>query len=217
VDDYDEPKPSRGSSYSYSLKGVKDKSLVKEERFIAFLRVIDKKLQAYLNLNLKAKLILSGVKKNSVYFEKISEHNDKVIANVEGNYDYENLKKFSDLVWEQVMNYREQENEKIFKKFVEAFNTGWTAWGIESVWKAAKEGKGLTLLVEKDFSHPGFIGKNDYKLLNYPPDSLHKIITDAVDDVIEIVLKNGGNVVFLENGKLNDYKNIGLLLRYKEI
>ena len=214
VDDFDEPKPSRGSSYSYSLKGVKDKSLVKEERFTAFLRIIDKKLQSYLDI--KSKIILSGVKKNINYFEKISEHNNKIIAKVDGNHDYENLKIFSDLLWDQVMNYLANENEKIFKQFVEAFDTGWTAWGIESVWKAAKEGKGLTLLVEKDFSHSGFLGKNEYKLLHQPPNGLHKIIADAVDDVIETILKKGGKVVFLENGKLKDYNNIGLLLRYKE-
>ena len=217
VDDFAEPKSSRGNSFGYSLKGVKDKSLIKEERFTAFLRIIDKKLQSYLDLNLKSKLILSGVKKNINYFEKISEHRDKVIAKVDGNHDYENLKIFSDLVWEQVIDYRANENEKIFKQFVDAFDTGWTAWGIESVWKAAMEGKGLTLLVEKDFSHAGFLGKNEYKLLHHPPASLHKIITDAVDDVIEIILKKGGNVIFLENGKLNEYNNIGLILRYKAI
>ena len=213
VDDFDEPKPSRGSSYSSSLKGMKDKSLIKEERFTAFLRIIDKKLQSYLNLD--SKLILSGGKKNIVYFEKVSEHKEKVIAKVAGNHDYDNLKKFSDLVWKQVKDYLDQENEKTFKQFVEAYGTGLAAWGIESVWKAAKEGKGLTLLVEKDFSHPGFLAKNEFKLLHNPPNTLHKTITDSVDDVIEIVLKNGGNVVFFDNGKLDDYGNIGLLLRYQ--
>ena len=121
---------------------------------------------------------------------------------------------FSDLVWEQVLNYLNQRNEIIFKQFVEAYGTGMATSGIENVWKATKEGKGLTLLVEKDFSHAGFLAKNEYKLLLHPPATLHKIIADSVDDVIETILKKGGNVIFLENGKLNEYDNIGLLMRY---
>ena len=212
VDEYDEPRSNRGSSFSYSLKGMKDKSVIKEERFSAFLRIIDRKLSTYLNI--KSKLILSGGKKNISDFEKNSERAEKIIAKVVGNHDYNNLKAFTDLIWEQVMNYMNPKNEIIFKQFVEAFGTGRAAWGIESVWRAAKEGKGLTLLVEKDFSHTGFVAKNEFKLLYRPPNTLHKNITDSVDDVIEIILKKGGNVIFLENGKLDAYNHIGLLLRY---
>lgn len=212
IDEYDEPRSNRGSSFSYSLKGMKDKSVIKEERFSAFLRIIDRKLSSYLDL--KSKLILSGGKKNIADFEKISERSEKIIAKVIGNHDYNNFKTFSGLVWDQAMNYMDQKNEIIFKKFVEAYGTGLAAWGIGNVWEAAIEGKGMTLLVEKDFSHTGFLAKNEYKLLFDPPNILHKIITDSVDDVIEIIMKKGGNVVFFENGKLDDYGNIGLLLRY---
>lgn len=212
IDQYMEPKPSRGSSYGNSLKGTHDKSFIEEERFTSFLRLIDKKLGVYLN---GSKLILSGGKKNIADFEKISDHSTRVIAKVAGNHDYDNIKKFQALVWKQVKNFLKQEDEKVLAQFKEAYGTGMAAWGIEKVWQAAQEGKGLTLLVEKDFSHPAFHGENKYKLLHGRPNAGQKIVMDAVDDVIEIVLKKGGSVVFLENGQMEDFNKIGLLLRYK--
>jgi len=125
------------------------------------------------------------------------------------------MKTFSDLVWNRVMNYLKEENEKIFRQFAEATGTGSAVYGIENVWESAQEGKGLILLVEKDFSQPAFIGNNKFKLFLHPLVSEHKTITDSVNDVIEIVLEKGGKVVFMDNGELRDFSKIGLLLRYK--
>ena len=44
---------------------------------------------------------------------------------------------------------------------------------------------------------------------------LHQdVIPDAVDEVIETVLNKGGEVVFTENGQLDTYQRIALVLRY---
>ena len=40
-------------------------------------------------------------------------------------------------------------------------------------------------------------------------------IKDAVDDVIEKVLENGGDVEFVEEGLLNDYQQIALIQYYQ--
>ncbi|MGP8216626.1 MAG: hypothetical protein ACLQQ4_13760 [Bacteroidia bacterium] len=212
IDEFEEPKPSRGDSWDHSLKGMDDKSTIMEERVEAFLRTVDRKISSYMGA--ETKLILSGGKKNIADFEKISRHSNKIIAIVPGNYDYNEQKTFSDLVWTQVMNYLKEENEKIFTQFVEATGTGLAVYGIENVWEAAQEGKGLALLVEKDFSQPAFLGNNKFKLFLHPPVTEHKIVTDSVNDLIEIVLEKGGKVVFMENGDLKDFRNIGLLLRY---
>lgn len=86
--------------------------------------------------------------------------------------------------------------------------------GILSVWQAAEEGKGLILLVEKDYALPGFVTEEGSKLFLHPPAEPHRIITDAVDDVMETVLAKGGKVKMVENGKLNNYEHMALILRY---
>ena len=39
-------------------------------------------------------------------------------------------------------------------------------------------------------------------------------IKDAVDDIMEKVLQNGGDVEFVENGVLKDYERIALIQYY---
>ncbi|MDZ7332741.1 MAG: hypothetical protein ONB31_12240 [candidate division KSB1 bacterium] len=40
------------------------------------------------------------------------------------------------------------------------------------------------------------------------------VIDDAVDEIIETVLSNQGQVVFVDNGSLAMHQRIGLILRY---
>ena len=87
--------------------------------------------------------------------------------------------------------------------------------GIQEVWQAAKEGRAFKLLVEKDFRKPGFVAKDAYKLFFLrPPQNSHKILADAVDDIIEMVLEKNGQVFFTDNDALKDYQRIALITRY---
>jgi hypothetical protein len=42
----------------------------------------------------------------------------------------------------------------------------------------------------------------------------HEILGDAVESIIEAVISKNGNVVMVENGKLTDFDQIALMLRY---
>jgi hypothetical protein len=39
-------------------------------------------------------------------------------------------------------------------------------------------------------------------------------IPDAVDDIIELVMRNKGDVVFMEDDSLSSYQHIALITRY---
>ena len=39
-------------------------------------------------------------------------------------------------------------------------------------------------------------------------------IQDAVDEIIESILKFHGEIIFMENGQLSDYDSIALITRY---
>ncbi|MBK6634610.1 MAG: hypothetical protein IPG38_10090 [Chitinophagaceae bacterium] len=46
------------------------------------------------------------------------------------------------------------------------------------------------------------------------PYNRYSYIKDAVDDVIEKVLENGGDVEFVDEGVLKEYQHIALILFY---
>jgi hypothetical protein len=82
------------------------------------------------------------------------------------------------------------------------------------VWKAAVEGKVFKLIIEKDFRRPGFLnGKSNLYLI--APRKPCMVLADAMDDLIEVVLANGGQVFFVADGLLTDYKKIAAIHRYR--
>jgi hypothetical protein len=40
------------------------------------------------------------------------------------------------------------------------------------------------------------------------------VAEDAVDDLIEMVINKGGNVIFTEDGKLEDHQQLAAITRY---
>jgi hypothetical protein len=88
------------------------------------------------------------------------------------------------------------------------------AKGLRKVWQAATAGKGLLLLVERDFRHPGYVLAGSDQIKLHPPKGSYKYVSDAVDDVIEKVLDKHGQVFFTEPHELAEFENIGMVLRY---
>jgi hypothetical protein len=80
------------------------------------------------------------------------------------------------------------------------------------IWKQVHEGRGMTLLVERDLRMAAKVNGDSIELVSDPkaPD----VVDDIVDDIIEEQIRKGGEVRILPNGLLADYKGIALLLRY---
>jgi hypothetical protein len=213
-DDYEYSKPSRGTSFGNTLKGFeKDKSIVKEQRQIANLKKADKKLSAYTANN--TPFVVIGDSKELGYFVKANANHINIAAKVNGNYSHNNLNELGQLTFKKIKSYLGREQKSLFKKLEEAIGKKQAVIGIRAVWKAAKESKGLLLLVEKDYVWSGFVKKTSNELFMRAPVEEHVMVTDAVDDVMEEVLAKGGEVVVVENGQLEEFDHIALLLRYE--
>ena len=73
-------------------------------------------------------------------------------------------------------------------------------------------GRGKILLVEKDYSLPAFQNAADGGIHLKPPHTAIRIISDAVDEIMKIVLNKKGEVIILENGSLLNYQHMVLLV-----
>jgi hypothetical protein len=213
VEEYEYARPNIANSYGFGLKNTeKDKSIVEEERLIAEMKKADKKLGEYLKED--KPLLINGVTKELGYFMKISTHKKNIKGKVLGNYSYADSSELGKLAYEEIKSFLDAEENKTLERLSEAVGRKLAASGIEEVWKAANEGKGLLLLVEKDCVAPGFLSSDHSTLHTHPPKTEHEIVTDAVDDVMETVLEKNGQVLIVENGKLFEHNGIALILRY---
>ena len=69
------------------------------------------------------------------------------------------------------------------------------------------------MLVEADFEYPADKSENGDQLLPYTGKGAGAL-DDAVDEIIESVLADGGEVYFYEPGALDLHQQIGAVLRY---
>lgn len=213
VDDYEYAHTALGSSYGYSLKSTeKDKSIVKEQRFETFLKQTDQKLTTYLTEN--TPLIISGGTKELSSFKKVSAHYKNVVGKINGNYGHLDIQNLGILSFSKIKEYLASEEDMVLKRLGNASAKRLAVSGIENVWKAANEGKGMILLVEKDFAISGYISKDNNSLYLIPPDVPYESINDAADDVMETVMEKKGKIIIVENGKLKDFNGIAMILRY---
>ena len=214
-DDFVYAKPAHSASYAgYShVKGFeKDKSELEAIRFRDFCRKTDKLLDKYL-IN-DTPLLLTGVEKELALFDSITNHSKNIADKITGSYNYSNEKQLADIAWPAIYHYFKKERTKLVKEFAEKIGEGHGVTGIQDIWNATQEGRAFKLLVEKDYRCPGFLTENEYHLHLQPPVGPHKILPDAVDDLIEVVLEKNGHVFFVDNDMLKDYNRIALITRY---
>jgi len=87
------------------------------------------------------------------------------------------------------------------------------ASGIDQLWRAAHLKLCQTLLVQTGIEYPADLDPQGDRLLTY---SGHgpAALDDAVDELIERILADGGEVFFYEVGVLDLHHKIAAVLRY---
>jgi hypothetical protein len=214
TDEYEYARPSLGSSYGPAIKNIEgDKSIVAEARQIDFIRQVDHTIGKYLKDGVP--LIIAGVDEVLANFKHTTSHGSNIIGEIKGNYAVDALHTLSGLAWEKIKSSMQLENEMLLTKLREGIGKKSAIDGIRDVWAMAKLGRGLSLVVEKDYSCPGFIDpENEAKIYINPPSVKHDFISDAVEEIIRTIANKRGNIIVVENGVLEKYGRIALLLRY---
>ena len=216
TEEYEYARPSIGTSFSPRLKEFeRDKSIVKKTRMIAFFRQADETLNRYLKAD--TPLLVAGVGEELTNFEQISHHVKNVAGRIPGNYDVDAVHPLAESAWKKINEDVKASQKTLLMNLQEDIGKQLAVDGIRNVWKAAKDGKGRVLLLEKDYQVMAYHDPVDDSQISLTPSvKPYNIILDAADDIIEIVKEKGGDVVILENGELANFNNIAMLLRYRD-
>lgn len=171
-----------------------------------------------LTLMLKAyplPVFVMGAERVLGHYKKLTRHEQDIIAFIRGNYEDLPEPEIFKIVQPHVKNWKQVKQVDLLHQLEKAIGTQKIACGIEEVWQAATHKNSRLLLVEKNFmcsarqgAEPGIIYKEN------TPEDYPFYIKDAVDDVIQKVLENGGDVEFTDDGMLKDYGRIALIQYY---
>ena len=160
-------------------------------------------------------LFVMGSAKILGHFKKISKHKSAVIEYIHGNYEEATLPVLRDTLKPRVANWKMIMQKDLLIQLDKAAGKKKLSTGIKDVWLEAMKHKGRLLVVEKDFICPAeHGGAPDMIYKATEPYNKFSYIKDAVDDIIEKVLENGGDVEFVDKDVLKDYGRIALIRHY---
>jgi hypothetical protein len=192
--------------------GIK-KSAYRDERHRQFFRQVDAGLRPFL-LEDPLPLVVVGVDRYLSFFNEVSQHKDSVIGSLTGSHSRTSTTRLGRLVWPLVKAGLDTQRQKYLEELGLAVSQRKFAATIEQVWRVAQEGRGRLLLVEKDFHFPAKVDASGLHLEQVELTGDAEDMDDAVDEIVKTVLDKQGKVAFVENGSLDQYQRIAMILRY---
>ncbi len=158
-------------------------------------------------------LVVVGVDRYLAFYEEVTGDVESIIGLVAGNHDTTSPRDLGRLVWPVFQAGATHQRTRALMRLDAAVSANRHASGIDQVWRAAYDKRCQTLLVDTDFSHPADLSPEGDQLLSYTGKGA-AALDDAVDDLIERVIADGGEVFFYEPGTLELHQQIAAILRY---
>lgn len=168
---------------------------------------------AVLNKQDPLPLVVVGVDRNLAFYQEVTTDAASIIGLVRGSHDGTSPSQLGKMVWPIFQSGSTQKRINALVRLDVAVSGNRHASGIDQVWKAASEKRCQTLLVETGFTQSVDLSP-DGKFLEPYTGKGENALDDVVDEVIEMVLANGGEVFFYDSGALDLHQSIAAILRF---
>jgi hypothetical protein len=179
-----------------------------------FIHQVDATLSEVLKAN-HLPVFVIGTKMIEGYFDKVTRNEKSLVGFIHGNYERASEGEISEVIQPYLLNRKKVRQQELLHQLDKALGKEKLSFGIKNVWKMATEKNNRLLVVEKDFMQKARHGAEAgviYEEEIGENQQLH--IQDAVDDIMEKVIINGGDVEFVDNGLLEKYNHIALIHYY---
>ncbi|KUG26305.1 hypothetical protein ASZ90_003854 [hydrocarbon metagenome] len=116
--------------------------------------------------------------------------------------------------WKIVKEYTIEKNNIRKAELQKAVSQNKFLSDTNEIWQAIKQGRIQTIFIEQGKFQPA-IWENDQ--IQYVSDNLRdkkEVVDDIYDELIEVNMNYGGDVVFLPKGELKDFNGFGAITRY---
>lgn len=199
-----------GSSDTIAELTESDKG--KEMMIDKFLRLTDESIDE-INGHYPFPIFLIATEKVIGHFKKVSHSLPRIAGYIHGNFETLTERQVSALLNPQFEEWNNIYTQSLLIRIEAAFGASKLSYGVEQVWDAAVKKNCKLLIVEKNFICPAEHGETPEKIVTSGTKKGF-YIKDAVDDIIEMVLLNGGDVEFVEDGSLSHLQRIALIHYY---
>ncbi|WP_456386668.1 baeRF3 domain-containing protein [Desulfolithobacter sp.] len=194
--------------------GAIDPEKVETDALKKYVRDVDHFIRIFTPMN--RPLVVIGDARLLSYFKETTRRPDKIIGEIQGSFDDARVSEIQERVAEIYQEFQEKWENQLVDNMQEDIDRLRYVSGIQEVWTVAAMKEGRVLLAERDYREKGWSVKNNVFLVlgEEKPEEEAEFHEDAVDDVVEMVLSQGGESYFVGPGKLEKYDRIILSTRY---
>lgn len=187
----------------------------KERALEAFMRGVDSSLTEALKSG-DYPVMVVGLAQNLSRFMGVTRNTHAILHEVVGGYDHLSAHELGQLLWPQTRAALRTQREEIFGEVEQAVSQNRYVTDLNAAWQAAQDGRVATMIVQENLSLPAEVSEDGRRLtlLESEPQVGERIYADAVDEMIEFVMQNGGQVRFVDDDQLQDHEGMVMLTRY---
>ncbi len=202
----------------YSTSGHERSQAQSEDNLLKeFLNVVDKSLQEIQGKSGSDRLpvIVMGDARNVALFKQLSDRPDDVVGQVTNSPDLEAdaLALVSD-AQEAVATHRASAEATAMGQLGQARGAGSLRTDLSAIYRAATEGNAERLYVRRGYVQAGVIDSQARTVTANDEAGAEGVTDDVVDELIELVQANGGDIAFLSEQTLGDAGPLSLQTRY---
>lgn len=189
-----------------------ERSTEKSDQLIReFFNKVDKQLQLIYNAN-PLPVVLAAEERNQAHYREVVDKKQIILTTISRTRDNDKPHEIITDAWKEVNRVLTEKQASAISDLEQAQQQRKAVSDLLEIFRFSKEGRADTLFVEKDFFQPALVNGENVELT--ADSKAPGVVDDLVDETIEIVLANGGNVVFLPTGALKDYQRIALKVRF---
>lgn len=196
--------PERVSNFS-------DPAARKESLLHKFLRQVDNCLALILD-EYRLPLFVAGTDRVLGHFRSISRQAGNVVAFIPYNLADRTDADLVAVIRPYIADWEKLRQQDILLRLEKAGSAGRLVTGVRDIWRAASRANSRLLVVEKSYEYPAELVSKDVIVPHEGGSGFY--IKDAVDEIIEKVLRTGGDVEFVDDGQLREYNHIALIRYY---
>ena len=210
------PFPVENNNPYMTGDGSSDRSSNNESSYLKeYFNQVDKSVQELWGEH-KMPLVIVGDIKNVSYYKEVCDRPENIIATVTNvtELDEGKAQHIIDGVQEAVESYRTSLHEAALGEIDKARGADMLRTDLQEVYRAAYQGAGETLYVRRGYIQPAKIDETAQTLSIVDDASAEGVTDDAVGDIIEHVIHNGGEAVFMPADIMGADQPIALVTRY---
>ena len=157
-------------------------------------------------------IFILGPDKVLDHFKELTSHNEFIVEYVAGEYAEAAPAVLHERMHPFIKDWRKVQDRNLLNQIEAAAAKRKLVVGMQDVWREAMSRKVRLLVIDENYHYnpqDGNIDEVIFKAID--PYNKFSYKNDPIDDVIERVLGNGGDVAFVEDGLLKDYQHVALV------